>query len=376
MANEWVRGTVSLIPNVSPNHTITNAINAFQSVLTQSGWELASWSPGGNDRYFLRTDRSTRERWRYEGDGPIQSCGIHVYAANSNTEIRVSAFLENSGATAVQVDANGATATTNRRGYLTIAWDTTAPNNYLFIAGEDGFYVEAGRDSSSVNLGHGAILTDAEIPELNATKSTQVRWVTQGFALDLFGECRFTGNRNARFVTNNGTNRNFTSNLQVYATRGANSTTQSPSPVDYASYYFGNRDLMNGLTSFSTITSADWRYACTFGQLNTPEDGRYRVNPILIITESNAADVTARSVSSTSTSNVVAPSGNNFVVRDVRHDRQILRFVVVDYTLLPFANIVEAQTGKVYRVIEHNDNGRTSNIAVEWPTTVVTPALT
>lgn len=367
---------MSLVPNVAPNHTITNAVNVIQSMLLAGGWELASWSPGGNDRYFLRADRSTRENWRYEGDGPIQHCGIRVHTNTpTNTQIRVSAFLENTAATNVQVDQFNATATINRRGYLEIAWDVTSPNNYLMICGEDGFYIEAGRDSSPNNLGHGAITTFAEMPELNATKSQQLRWTTQGFAMDLFGECRFTGDRNNRFVTNDGTNRNFTAFLQLYVTRGVLSTTVAPVPLDFRDIGIGNRDIMLGQTGVSTV---DGRYFLTFGQLNTPEDGRYRFAPILMLQENNPTDIANRAANSSSTSNNVAAGtgGVSFPVRDARHDRIMNRFVVVDYTLLPFANLTEAQTGKVYRVLEHNDIGRTANLGIEWPTTVVTPSLT
>lgn len=378
MANEWVRGTVSLVPNVPPNHTITNALNAIQSVLVAGGWELASWTPGGNDRYFIRADRGTRENWRYEGDGPVQNCGIHLYTNTpTNTEIRISSFLENTTATGVQVDCRDATANVNRRGFLTISWDVTAPNNYLIIAGEDGFYIEAGRDSSPVNLGHGAILAVSEIPELNATKGAQRRWTTQGFPMDLFGECRFTANRNLRFVTNDGTSRNFTALLTLYGTRGVTSTTVAPAPANFVDYSFGNRDLILGQTAFAAGSSNDLRYGCTFGQLNSPEDGRYRINQMLLVQESAVTDVSNRAASSTSTSNTIAVGTGsvNVQFRDIRHDRLILRFVVVDYTLLPFANLTEAATGKVYRVIEHNDNGRTANIGIEWPVAVVTPSL-
>jgi hypothetical protein len=377
VANEWVRGTVSLVPNVPPNHTITNALNAIQSMLIAGGWELASWTPGGNDRYFLRSDRATRERWRYEGDGPTQNCGIHLYTNTpTDTEIRISCFLENTAGTAVQVDTLTAAESVNRRGRLTINWDVTAPNNYLMIAGEDGFYIEAGRDSSNTNLGHGMIVTAAEIPELSATKTTQSRWVTQGYPMDLFGECRFTSNRQLRFVTNDGTARNFSSHLSLYTARGVTSTTVAPVPADFPIYFFGNRDLILGQTG-SGGTTSEYRYGCTFGQLNSPEDGRYRINPLLMIHETSASDISNRGASSASTSNTVAVGTGsiNIIFRDIRHDRLIQRVVAVDYTLLPFANLTEAETGKVYRVAEHNDNGRTANIGIEWPTTVVTPSL-
>jgi hypothetical protein len=154
------------------------------------------------------------------------------------------------------------------------------------------------------------------------------------------------------------------------------STTVAPVPADFPIYFFGNRDLILGQTG-SGGTTSEYRYGCTFGQLNSPEDGRYRINPLLMIHETSASDISNRGASSASTSNTVAVGTGsiNIIFRDIRHDRLIQRVVAVDYTLLPFANLTEAETGKVYRVAEHNDNGRTANIGIEWPTTVVTPSL-
>ncbi len=375
MANEWKRATFSLIPNTAPNHTIANAMNVIGSFLVSCGWELASWSPSVSNRYYIRTDRATQSRWRYTGDGVTQSCGIRISQETSNTEIHISAFLENTSATGVQLDARDAPlANANRQGKIVISFEVTAANNYLMIAGEDGFYIEAGRDSSNVNLGHGIVATMAEITELNATKSAQVMWTTQGFALDFFGSCRFTTSRNNRFVTNDGTNRNFTASLSVFSARGVTTVLGSPAPADYPSYPILNRDLLLGQTA-NNANNSDWNYAATFGVLSGPVDDRYRLMQIIVLQDQTHADA---AVSSTSTSNTLsaASTGPSINFRDIRHDRQILRLAIVDYTLLPFVNLTEAQTGKVYRVFEFNDNGRTANLGIEWPTVVVTPSAT
>tara|TARA_R100001086_G_scaffold201006_1_gene117238 strand:- start:1653 stop:2765 length:1113 start_codon:yes stop_codon:yes gene_type:complete len=370
MANEWARGTATLIPNVAPNHTIANAINAIGSFLVATGWELASWSGSANDRYYLRTDRNTQARWRYEGDGPVQHCGIHVYAANSDTEVRLSTFLQDSGATAVQVDTADAPFSTNRRGYATLSFDATAPNNYLMVGGEDGFYIEAGRDGEPTNLGHAWIVAFAADPNLNGTKDAQVRWMAQGMPLDLFGACRFTSSLNDRFVIQDGTNRNFSTHFVGYVARGSTNV-NSPSPSDYASLIFGNRDLILGQTG--TSGSADINVACSFGTINSPIEGRYRISPVLALQERDYVDM---AVSSSSASTSVDPSGSPLVTfRDIRRDRLLLRMVVCDYTLLPFVNVVDSETGVTYRVVQFADNGRTANLGIVWPASVVTPTV-
>lgn len=376
MANEWSRGTATLIPNTAPNHTIANAMNAIGSFLTQTGWELALWSSDPTDRYYLRADRATQPRWRYEGDGPIQHCGIHISQETGDTEIHISTFLENLDEDDVQVDtrdpANSAQGTF-RQGKIVIAFDVTAPNNYLFVGGEDGLYIEAGRDGASTNLGHGWVATFAAIAELNATKDAQVRWMAQGIPLDLFGSCKFVEggtNRNRRFVVQDGTNRNFTAFFAGFVARGSLDV-QNPNPADYQTARFGNRDLILGQTA--TGGTADFRYGCCFGQINSPEDDRYRISPILMIQDSVDADSAADS-SSVSNSVDASPSPN-VRFRDIRHDRQLQRVVVVDYTLLPSINITEAQTGRVYRVVQFADNGRSANLGIEWPSSTVTPAL-
>lgn len=374
MANEWIRASVTLVPNVAPLHTITNAVNAIGSFLVSGGWELASWSGAANDRYYLRADRGARERWRYEGDGPIQSCGIHV--AVVSTAIRISAFLENTTQTGAQIDTNAATGTGNVCQFVSITFDSTAPNNYLMIGGEDGFYIEAGRDSSSVNLGHGMICCFAAIAELNSTKDNTVRWTTQGLPMDLTSTCKFcdSATRSTRFVIDDGTSRNFTAGLKLHSARGVSSTTIASAPANYPDYYIGNRDLILGMNLGNNQTII---VGATFGHRGSPEDGRYRISPVLMVQEDTATDIKNMSCSSSAVSNVVAAGtgGQNNTFRDIRHDRVILRIVVADYTLLPFANLTEAQTGKVYRLFEFNDGGRTANLGIEWTDVVVVPSL-
>ena len=60
---------------------------------------------------------------------------------------------------------------------------------------------------------------------------------------------------------------------------------------------------------------------------------------------------------------------------DIRHLRQILRWVVIDYTLIPFINVTDAGTGTIYRVVEFNDGGRTANLGIEWPASSITISI-
>lgn len=374
MAGEWSRGTATLIPNIAPFHTIANAMNLIGSFLTQTGWVEASWSPGTSDRYWIRADRATQDHWRFDGDGPTQHCGIHAQQQNGDTEIHISCFLENQAEDDSQVDTFDFAHSTFRQARSIILFDVTAPNNWLFIGGEDGLYIEAGRDGNPNNLGHTHVATWGVQPELNSTREFTRRWSSQGFVLDLFGPCKFTEGlttRNLRYVINDGTSRNFTAYYQGIMARGSGSLA-TPGPTDYRGIRFGSRDLMNGLTGFGS--SAEHRYLFCFGHFNSPEDDRFRISPIQVTQISDNVDIAA---SSSSSSDVVPASTNPDVrCRDIRNHRKMRRVVVVDYTLLPFINIVEAQSGVTYRVVEHNDSGRTANLGVEWPAVVVVPSLT
>lgn len=403
MANEWNQGTFQFdAPGLS--HTFTFALDRIQSALTQSGWELASWSPGAsppaaNARYLIRTDRNTQDRWQYTGDTLTQHGGILLWydsdpqtttglaAFAGQVHIVIQSFLENTGATDVQVASPDWVETVGgaeRFGSIRIVLDSTAVNNYLIYCGEDGLYIESGRDGVQNNLGHGAIMTFGAIPELHGTLDANVKWTAQGLVCDFSDVCRFSADRFDRFVTNDGTDKNFTASLQPYTPRGTyniDSTGGGANIADQREYYIGAQDnffsLGSGNQSTSITTNQESqeregqiRYAATFGLINTPKNNRFRIAPLVMIQDIRHVDIAADSSSS---DNNLAPSADKGHMIDWRQTRRVFKFAAVDYTLLPFVNITDAVTGVVYRVARMEDNGRFSQFGVQQPTT---PPLT
>lgn len=402
MAGEWRRAEF-IIDNIL--HTQTNIITAFESFLTQVGWVRASWSGSGTDRYYLRADRTTQPRWQFTGDGGTKHGGIRVfYDSDAQTttgiaafagqkHIVIQSFLENAGQTAAQIVTEDVIATniatpggtTFRLGAIRIVYDNTAPNTYLLVGGEDGLYVEVGRDAQHVNLGHGAILCFGAIPENHSSIDHTVNWSAQGLVADLFSLCRFTTGRNTRFVSNDGSDKNFTAGLQPQCPRGTYSLTSplySDAVVGGATgvgnaagrraYYLSSRDLLFGMgragTSegsaivVSTSAPVDLLYYASFGLFDSPQNNRYRISPMMMVHTLRQIEI---GVSSTSASDVAA--GSVSAVIDPRVFRQVFRFAVVDYTLLPWVNIQDAVSGATYRVVRVDDNGRFSQIGIEWP---------
>jgi hypothetical protein len=118
-------------------------------------------------------------------------------------------------------------------------------------------------------------------------------------------------------------------------------------------------------------------------------DNRVSVSPMVVFQGSNEANLPRRR-GRTSTYNSFTAGGwdsggargtpgtttssnsHGWGARDYREDRIVPRFAVVDYTIIPFANITDIITNKIYRVARVPDGGRTANIGVEWPSTVVT----
>lgn len=403
MAGEWRRATF-IIDNIL--HTQTNIITAFESFLTQTGWVRASWSGSGTDRYYLRADRNTQPRWQFTGDGGIKHGGIRVfYDSDAQTttglavfagqkHIVIQSFLENVSQNGAQIATEDVINTSvaspggniARLGTIRIIYDNTAPNTYLLVGGEDGLYVECGRDAQNNNLGHGAILTFGAIPENHSSIDQTVGWTAQGLVADLFGSCRFTHNRNNRFVSNDGSNKNFTSALQPQSPRGTYSLSSPlysdatvPSANGQANangrrgLYLSSRDLLYGAnraasteaatSAQSTTGDVDLQYFAAFGLFDSPQNGRYRISPMLCIQTLRQVECAATSASTSD----VAASSNQASVIDPRTFRQVFRFAVVDYTLLPWVNIQDAVSGATYRVARVEDNGRYSQIGIEWP---------
>jgi hypothetical protein len=419
MAGEWASATFQYDPP-GQSHTFTYVMDKLENALVMSGWGRPSWDGGafgpgtvgtpstpasGDARYFIRTDRATQGRWRFTGDLLTQHGGILVWynadagvdqgngyepnlggpsnAGFSGPMIVIQTFLENSAGTGAQVltpdhfeQANGET----RTGSVRIQLDNLAVNNYLVYVGEDGLYIESGRDSRYNNLGHGAVMTFGVIPELHGTRDEAVQWTAQGLVADFSGRCRFSDDRDRRFVTNDGTDKNFTAALAPLSPRGTSDIdTTSTLVEDQRPYYIGARDnyLSAGYGS-SSATGQDmgtsgaghgWLYASTFGLINTPKDDRIRLSPLFMIQQifhQNAG------VNSSSASNNVAAAGNALSLLDVRVLRQVFRFAAADYTLIPAVNVVDSVSGATYRIVRMEDDGRFSTFGVEVPSTVLT----
>ena len=317
---------------------------------------LANLIAAVNAHAFNITATPQNRLWVYNGDGLDQHCGIRIFNNTGASRIEAYTFLENLARTANQRSSSATTCA-----YLTV--DTTAPNNYLFIGGLNGLYIESGRDGSPNNLGHMAIVTFEPIPEFFSTDNEEVSWTTQGIVLDLFGSLKMSEDRNYRFVDNQGSNRNYTARLAPFVVRGTN-TFNAQTIADDRRVIVGPRDNF-----FSTLsTNSDtvvWADAVrgTFGLMNTPRDNRYRLSPMMVDQIRVAGDFSV--ISSSSVSNNVA--ANACRIADPRAYRQVKRFAVADGSLLPFVNITDASTGTEFRIGQVADNGRPANIAVEWP---------
>ena len=202
-------------------------------------------------------------------------------------------------------------------------------------------------------------------------------WTAQGLVLDFSRNCKFTEDRNDRFVSNDGTNKNFTASLQPSTPRGTTSVFSSVGTIENnRAYYIAAQDnfLSMGVGAADVLLTSDvaagatqsLKFAASFGLINTPLDGRFRISPLAMTQHLAHVEV---GVTSTSSSNNIAANSSSVNVLDVRHLRRVFRFAAVDYTLLPFINIVDAVSGATYRVLRIEDNGRFSQLGVEVPLT-------
>ena len=404
MPGEWNRATFQIdAPGQSHDQdTILTSLNSF---MTQSGWERPSWDDGnqgpganGESFYWIRSDRNTQSRWQFNGDVVIKHGGIRAWYDDDPEgttglpefsglkHIVIQSFLENSTATGVEVatpdHVGSVSGIAERFGSIRILFDNLAVNTWFIYGGEDGVYIEVGRDGEEANLGHGMILTFDAIPDLHGTLDAAVDATAQGLVCDLFGNCRFTADRSDRFVANDGTDKNFSASLQPYSPRGTiNIDTVSGNVFDQRAYYIASRDNLwatgsgtdQGASSAiveAVFTEASAKYAATFGLINSPKNNRFRLSPLHMLQDMQHWNVGRSDVSS---ANNGPASGDLTALLDVRVQRQILRVVAADYTLLPFVNVVDAVTGATYRIGRMDDAGRFSQFGVEVPTT---PPLT
>lgn len=409
MAGEWNRATFQYDP-VGLGHTFDYVMDKIESFLLQSGWSRPSWDTGSitttlntgagpgfgtkastESRFFIRTDRNTQEVWRFTGDAVTQHGGIIVSYDNSASvgsetgpQIVIMTFVQNSAATGSQItsgDAISGSGSDVRYGSIRLSLDNLAVNNWFIYGGEQGLYLEAGTNGLPTNQGHGAIMVFGAIPEFHGTREFTVQWTAQGLVCDFLRNCKFCESRNNRFVTNDGTDKNFTASLQPVTPRGTASIySLSGNVEDRRAYYIGAQDnflscnVGSGTTigptqDVSTLNQVSVKYSASFGLIQTPLDGRFRISPLMML--QHLAHVNT-GVNSAVGSNNVAAAANTMSLIDVRSMRRIFRFAAADYTLLPFVNIVDAVTGATYRVFRIDDNGRFSHAAIEVPST---PAL-
>lgn len=301
-------------------------------------------------------------RWTYNGDGPWQHCGLQITNDTANSRIVIQTMLENTTKSGLQRAQNVAHQ-------INIAYQTTAPNNFLFIGGEWGFFGECGRDGLNVNLAHWAVATFDTAASLFGTDDARLHWTTQGIGMDLFGVLKFSDSSQNRFVDSAGSSKNYTASLHPYMVRSAVSFATSV-PVDDQRMYIGNRDLYLSpafTNSGSSISSAVHLGRSTFGVLFSPRDGRYRISPMITEQISNAATLQGCYVASSSVSNNVAQDAQGLVVIDYRHLRDIPKFVCIDSSLVPFVSLTDQATGITYRVSQIADGGRATNIGIELP---------
>lgn len=352
MSGEWKRGTFTY-DVVGQAHTTANLIAAFTSFLTQCGWTVPAWSAGALDRYFVRSDHATSDVWHFTGDGPTQRCGIRIQITGG--VLYVYTFLENSA-------QNGSYRSSAQS--LAVTIDVTAPNNYLLIGGEFGLYLEAGRDGLPTNLGHGFIGTFLPVDEWYSAKNAERKWTTQGFVCHLVGNLPFSSDRGHCLVTNDGTSRKFTAYLVPYVVRGSSSVF-SNAQADDTRIGLSHQRLLNSIFS---IDSAYWFTKFTLGSLflSGMYNGRYVVSGLVVApmwqsyTNARSNDGSASTTTSSTDSYMRVQDGASYW-------RRVPKFAQVEYTMTPWANIVDAVSGETYRVANIPDGGRTTKIAVSWP---------
>lgn len=301
--------------------------------------------------------------WRFNGDSPEQACGIRVLYDSGNSRIAVSAIIETTTQDGIYKETTPAV----------IPWylyDLTVENDLIIIGGEDGLWVEVGSDGATNNLANFFIGTQQPIKEFSGTKDAKTELTSQGLAMDLFGNLapKLTSNRNARFIDNNGANRNFSTLLNVAAARG---TTQvaSSTQVDGQTYYFMPRDNLIGLVSTGGSLAGGGlgplAYISSFAMINSPVDDRYKISPFWLL-QDQAALVPVNDLNGSSSNNTPA-TGNYAWMMEPRWLRTIPRLLAVDQTLIPDNIYEDTITGKNIRVVAIADFGRTTNVGIEWP---------
>lgn len=345
MSAEWKRATWvhDMTAQGGLGHTTATLMDAFESFLTQVGWSRTSWtSTPTTDRYFTRTNKGVETTWRYTGDGPVQHAGIHVKLNTGSTRLEITTFLENTAGTGAQRETpSGQT--------IYVTYSAAAPTTFLFVGGEDGWYVEAGRDGVENNAGHFFIATMQAFTEFGNVRPETVNWVCPGFPFDLVGSIRFSYNRTSYYVVaTDGSGHYHTSQLQAYTPRGCSSI-KTANPANDATYPVGSLDsYLAYIGDNSQNGTTHWTWGIPFNAL----DDAHRVSPMVLL--QHASD----------TANFAS---NTVPTCDGRAIRKIRRFTAVSWTALGFSFLLDSITGINYRVAYVPDGGRSFNIGVPWP---------
>jgi hypothetical protein len=373
MSGEWGRSSFTVDASGS-GHTAQNVINAFTSFLTQLGWQVPGWSSNTLDRYFIRSDSGSSDVWDFNGDGPTQRCGIRITYESGNSRFRFQPFLQNSGATGDQI-------TVQNDGSFTVTWDTTAPNMYVVIGGEFGISVECGKSGNPSNLGLGFIGTQLAIPEFNGVRNATRLWTTQGFGVNL-GAALNVFYANSYWPNNDGSSHPYTmTNFARFARGSSSAAVQTMSNNTAAG-------LSNRMFRLGAAGRPDWTsnavgntgvMKCSLGVPWSPTAGKYAVSGLTIdqFLQGSATNGAAFFINSAAGQiNGASMTTYQTTIDDFRELRQVKKFAAVDYQILPWTTIQDPVTGVYYRAQRYNDQGgRYGNIAVEWPSTVITVTL-
>ena len=314
-----------------------------------------------NANGFNVTASIVSDQWRYNGDVVEQNCGLHVFWNTGSARVEISAFLENTAGGAAQVD----TTSTQR---CFIAYNNTLQNDWLIYCGEDGVYYETGVSGTPQNIAHGLIATFMPIPEFSGTKDAQRKWTTQGLSMDLFGNIKFTTDRNIRFIDNAGANKNYTGSLQPFVARGVVDLA-TPVRANDRRHPVGPADNWIGGSGIG-ISDSERYWFCALGMAWTPIDDRYKISPMWML--QHLTSLGTYQSSGVGSNNVAPASVNSGVMIESRWLRKLPRIAVPDSSLLPYVNVTDPITSKIYRIARVADGGRNASIAIEYPATAVT----
>ncbi len=372
MAGEWKYAQATFDPTLgNARAALADLIHNF---LVQAVWELTSWSPGdlGDDlsdengnRYFTRSDHGTSDIWHFDGDGQVQKCGLAFTWSGAATRFYVVPFLENLAGDGYQRIAN----TTNSGIYFNYAVAGANPCELLLIGGEDGFYAELGYNGIPNNVAHGMVVTHQVWPWLNGTRGPERKSTTQGIGMDFDGAIPFSNDRNWRMVLDDGLNTNITGGLRPWVVRGVSSIRSAVVPTDDRRVWIGSIDSYMSHSCLGPYGSSPTYTRYTkfhFALFSAPWDDRWPLSQMIC---AQTEETVLNAVSSSSSSNNVAASTHYST--DFFPFREALRycpkFVVAGHLLTPWQLITDSDSGKEYRIVQGDDDGRNFNLGVEWP---------